>query len=104
MFCKNCGKEVDDKALICIHCGCATGGLGVSNEWLITLLLAIFLGVFGAHRFYTGHKGTAVVMLVLTITCVGAFISTIWALVDIIMIALDNFRTFDGKLITRLPQ
>ena len=35
MICKNCGKEVDNKALICIHCGCATGGVGVNKEWLI---------------------------------------------------------------------
>ena len=24
MFCKNCGKEIDDNAAICIHCGVAT--------------------------------------------------------------------------------
>ena len=23
MLCKNCGKEIDDKAVICINCGCA---------------------------------------------------------------------------------
>ena len=23
MFCKNCGKEIVEKAVICIHCGCA---------------------------------------------------------------------------------
>ena len=23
MYCRNCGKEIDDKAVICIHCGCA---------------------------------------------------------------------------------
>lgn len=22
MFCFNCGKEIDDKAVICVHCGC----------------------------------------------------------------------------------
>lgn len=21
MFCRNCGKEIDDKAVVCIHCG-----------------------------------------------------------------------------------
>ena len=21
MFCRNCGKEIDDKAAVCIHCG-----------------------------------------------------------------------------------
>lgn len=25
MYCRNCGKECDDKAVICIHCGCLTG-------------------------------------------------------------------------------
>ncbi|GAA0086357.1 hypothetical protein UT300007_27960 [Clostridium sp. CTA-7] len=24
MFCKNCGKEIDDKASICVHCGVST--------------------------------------------------------------------------------
>ncbi len=23
MFCKNCGKEIDDNAMVCIHCGAA---------------------------------------------------------------------------------
>lgn len=25
MYCKNCGKEINDKAVICVHCGVATG-------------------------------------------------------------------------------
>lgn len=24
MFCKNCGKEIDDQAAICVHCGVST--------------------------------------------------------------------------------
>lgn len=24
MFCSNCGKEIDDKAIVCIHCGVGT--------------------------------------------------------------------------------
>lgn len=23
-FCRNCGKEIDDKAVICVHCGVST--------------------------------------------------------------------------------
>ena len=26
MFCQKCGKEIMDEAVICPHCGCATGG------------------------------------------------------------------------------
>ena len=25
MFCHKCGKEIDDEAVVCVHCGCATG-------------------------------------------------------------------------------
>lgn len=25
MFCSNCGKEIDDKAVVCVNCGCAVG-------------------------------------------------------------------------------
>ena len=35
---------------------------------LATTLLAAFLGGFGAHRFYMGKIGTAVVMLLLGVT------------------------------------
>jgi len=35
MFCGKCGKEVNDEAVVCIHCGCGIiqlftlGGLGI---------------------------------------------------------------------------
>jgi len=32
MYCNNCGKEIDDKALICVHCGVST-----SNNVIQTL-------------------------------------------------------------------
>jgi hypothetical protein len=25
MFCSKCGKEVNDEAVVCVHCGCAIG-------------------------------------------------------------------------------
>lgn len=24
MFCSKCGKEINDEAVVCVHCGCAT--------------------------------------------------------------------------------
>ncbi len=32
MFCKNCGKEINDNAVVCPNCGCATGSKAVSND------------------------------------------------------------------------
>ncbi len=75
MFCSNCGKEVADKAVICVHCGCAIKQDKISEgekEFLVVLLLCFFLGGLGAHRFYTGHTGSAVLILILMISLVGA--------------------------------
>lgn len=63
----------------------------------VGLLLALFLGHFGAHRFYTGKPGSAVVMLILTLTFVGMIISVIWALVDACIIGFGNFKDQDGN-------
>jgi len=55
-FCRTCGEEIHIKAEICPHCGVRGAGSGkqankVSKVAL--LLLTIFLGGLGAHKFYT---------------------------------------------------
>lgn len=32
MFCQKCGKEINDDAAVCIHCGCSTGGVNASKN------------------------------------------------------------------------
>ena len=61
-----------------------------------TLLFCIFLGVFGAHRFYVGKIGTGI----LTIVTLGGFFG-IWPLVDIIMIVIGSFRDKQGRRVTK---
>lgn len=56
-------------------------------------LLSIFLGVFGAHRFYVGKTQTGILMAC-TLGGLG-----IWYLYDLIMIAAGSFRDADGLLI-----
>src|SRR5574344_1958869 len=66
MFCSKCGKEINDEAVVCIHCGCAVSQNNANEEersWIVTLLLALFLGGLGVHRFYTGYIGIGVVQL-----------------------------------------
>lgn len=60
------------------------------KKFLPALLLAIFLGALGGHRFYVGKTGTAVLQL---LTCGGL---GVWALVDIVMIAMGTFRDKNG--------
>ena len=61
----------------------------------IALVLGLVLGVFGAHRFYVGKVGTALLML-----CTAGGLG-IWYLVDNIMIAAGGFRDAEGRLVTR---
>ena len=61
------------------------------KDWLVTLLLAIFLGGFGVDRFYTGHTMLGVLKL---ITCGGM---GIWSLIDIIMVAMNKRTDANGN-------
>ena len=61
------------------------------HEKLTALLLCIFFGGIGIHRFYTGKIGTGILWL-LTGGCFG-----IGYVVDIIMIATGKFMDKDGR-------
>ena len=32
MFCSKCGKEINDEAVVCVHCGCATANYAQNNQ------------------------------------------------------------------------
>ena len=55
-----------------------------------TLLLALFFGGLGVHRFFVGKVGTGILQL-LTLGGLG-----IWALIDVIMIAVGSFTDKAG--------
>ena len=63
------------------------------KNWLTSLLLCIFVGSLGIHRFYAGKIGTGILML---ISCGGC---GIWTLVDLIMILTGKFTDKDGNAI-----
>ena len=59
------------------------------KNWHTTLLLCLFLGFFGLHRFYVGRTRTGILYL-FTFGLIG-----IGSLVDLICIISDRFT--DGK-------
>ncbi|MBM4158092.1 MAG: TM2 domain-containing protein [Ignavibacteria bacterium] len=65
------------------------------KDWLTTLLLCLFLGGLGIHRFYTGHTLIGVIQL-LTLGACG-----VWSLIDLIIIIMGNFRDADGNLLQK---
>jgi len=122
-FCQACGAATDPLAEICMKCGVRITKAAAADvspkSRLAATLLAWFLGIFGAHRFYLGKTGTAVVMLVLGISywlfyilgmalaaaplivlgvlCIVAV--GIWAFIDFIFAVSGNMRDKEGKLI-----
>ncbi len=120
-YCPACGKQTNTLAAICINCGAklesaaqpaTKDGVAISaKSRLAATLLALFLGEFGAHRFYTGKTATAIVMLVLAvlgyatmIVVIGFFFLTavgIWNLIDFIMIVAGKFKDSQGNVIDR---
>lgn len=119
MFCKQCGKPIDDGEELCEDCKkvinnettsvpepevkeTANTGSSTSNpnakSKLAAGLLGIFLGAFGVHNFYLGYTGKAVAQLLITILSCGvlSFASGIWGLIEGILI-LTGSITVDGN-------
>lgn len=59
-------------------------------DFVATLLLCVFLGGLGVHRFYVGKIGTGLLML-FTFGGLG-----IWSIIDLVLVATGNFKDKDG--------
>ncbi len=64
-------------------------------DWLVTLLLCIFLGAFGVHRFYTKQIGIGILQLLTAGGC------GIWVIIDVILIVTNTYRDGNGRLLVR---
>lgn len=88
-YCKYCAEQINEDAVICPKCGrqveelkkssneqiiinnnnvananASVSGYGarMKDKW-VALLLCIFLGCFGAHKFYEGKVGLGILYL-----------------------------------------
>lgn len=138
MFCKQCGRPIDDGQELCEDCKAKMGNSqdmnqnynnpnfnnqnysnqnfnnqnynpnynpnynngqnGAQKSKIAAGLLGIFLGSFGVHNFYLGYTGKAVAQLLITLlTCgFGAFVSSIWGLIEGILILTGSINV-DGN-------
>ena len=65
------------------------------KDWLVTLLLCLFCGGIGVHRYYVGKIGTGI-LYTLTLGLFG-----IGYLVDLIMIVTGKFTDKNGNCIQK---
>ncbi len=81
-----------------------------SRSRLATVLLALFLGIFGVHRFYIGKTRTAIVMLILSILylvtvrlwgimVIPLAVVGLWAIIDFIFAVFGIMKDREGRLI-----
>lgn len=110
MFCKQCGKPIDDGQEFCEECkGQQSQQQAFNNNTqqaynpnlnpqakskMAAGLLGIFLGAWGIHNFYLGYTGKAVAQLVLTLCTCG--VAGIWGFIEGILILTGSINT-DGQ-------
>lgn len=111
MFCRKCGKEVEDGREYCAECEAQVNtqeakekvevvkeinndntNQGYTNEKrkskIAAGLLGIFLGSLGIHNFYLGYVGKGIAQLLMTVLTCGFLspVSAIWGLIEGIFI------------------
>mgnify|MGYP000927571088 FL=1 len=98
VFCRSCGAIIKKEAEICVKCGVRQkngSGSESNSNWLTTLIVTLFLGGLGVHRFMNGKIGTGILMLVTAGGC------GIWWLIDLIMVITEKFTDSNGNPIKK---
>ncbi len=61
------------------------------KEFIVALLLSIFVGSLGVDRFYLGYVGLGIVKLLTAGGC------GVWTIIDIILIAMNKLPDANGR-------
>ena len=97
-YCRECGKEINENAVVCIHCGCQVKevkNVNIRNNKWIALLLWFFLGGIGGHKFYIGRNDLGIAYL-LSMTIGWLFI--IPPIVVGILLIVDFIAILSGEM------
>lgn len=109
-LCSNCGQRLSRKAAFCSRCGTPVAKPSErqaqgSKSRVTAIILCLFFGVFGIHRFYLGDKWEGCSMLVIGIA--GLFFwlllitNILWAFNDIFSLCLLSGEEFNAKYNTK---
>lgn len=108
MFCKNCGKEIEDGVKFCPECGQQLDGEVRTKQVVIVkkerepksqfvaIVLCLLFGLVGFHDFYLGKNGAGVlkilILLLLGWVGFGFIIVGLWCIMDFIIILCRGFE------------
>lgn len=81
IYCKNCGHAISENATACPNCGEPCENRLGKKDKVVFVLLAVFFGWFGVHRFYLGDIGLGILYLLFSWTFIPYFVSLIEAIV-----------------------
>ena len=114
MFCRNCGKEIPEQAVVCVGCGCppqagsnycqhCAAETNTQQEICIKCgvrlvktrpegakskiaagLMGVLLGGLGVHRFYLGYVGIGIAQIIVTLVTFG--FGGLWGFIEGILI------------------
>ncbi|HIX08934.1 MAG TPA: zinc ribbon domain-containing protein [Firmicutes bacterium] len=100
MYCKNCGKEIDDKAIICPNCGVATGFCEAPSQnqtnilAIVGFVLAFFFPLAGLICSIIGKNKVA------EYNGNGKNLATAGIAVSIAMLALEVIAVIIALIVT----
>jgi len=88
--CPECGTEINLKAEICPNCGVRVrplpGTTRSGRNKMAAALLALVLGVAGAHKFYLGNAKMGIIYILISLTAIGLAFTLILSIYDSIVL------------------
>ena len=99
-YCQACASVIDARAEMCPRCGVMqhANALGGGKNRPLAVLLALFLGNFGAHRFYLGDMAWGIAYLLFFWTGIPGLIAWVEALYFLTRSNEDWARQYGGAV------
>jgi TM2 domain-containing membrane protein YozV len=77
-YCSNCGKPTDPNAVVCVSCGVGFKPAHKECNKIAAGLLGILLGYLGIHKFIMGYQSEGLIMLLVSVLTCGFAAPVMW--------------------------